>query len=557
MKQVFPLIVIITLILLVYSDLTNAFYQQDEWYFFGSAFSKGLGKHLTTGSPLSLFIHRPVGRVFNVFCFRLFGLNYFYYGLTSILLHCLNSILVYFLAARISKNTLFSFLAALFFAFNSPSTQSFIWFSALNTAALSLTFLLLTLIFFSYFIESKRRKYFYLSFIAFLLSVLTKESNLPLFVLLPFFPLIFKDRRKILTVENLSFLGAGVFYFVLRLLDFAVSSYPSTGRITAQGSVGLRLLLNSIFYPLEGLSQIFTPVFLLFSWSGKLTSLCPWLKGSNLIGLARETIFGEFVSLSLSLFLLIFVFLLGWYLEKKKKREGKILWFSLSFLLLSFLPYIFLTKGHAFLEGRHYYPAILGAAFLFALLLSEGWEILFRKRNLGYYVSVLACAAVFSSCHIGYIQKDIKALSETSAVRKMILGRIRKEKPTLDQKTIFYVSGNVAYVLPELKIPFQQGFGWTLLVWYYETGTVKPEFFADDFLWDMGTEGYKEIGNRGFGYFGDYKKLLETIKKYQLKPENVYGFFYDAPNIELLDITSKLREKLDDDLQKPEGSQEV
>ena len=98
--------------------------------------------------------------------------------------------------------------------------------------------------------------------------------------------------------------------------------------------------------------------------------------------------------------------------------------------------------------------------------------------------------------------------------------------PELPNKTVFFITSNQDFIVENNPLPFQQGIGYTLMVWYWDMSPVPVEFLLNDHLWDLASQGYKEIDNRGFGYFTEEYKLEETIKDYD--NIEVVSLYYDA-----------------------------
>ena len=137
-----------------------------------------------------------------------------------------------------------------------------------------------------------------------------------------------------------------------------------------------------------------------------------------------------------------------------------------------------------------------------------------------------------------------------SRTRKSILDQIIKTYPRLPEKVVFYTESDTAFygLPPEERImPFQSGFGQTLLVWYFNQGENWPACFfkpEDDFLFAITEEGYRECSGRGFGYFRNFNLLQETLVENNLSKENVIAFVFKLKYNELIDVTRKVRENL-------------
>ena len=148
-----------------------------------------------------------------------------------------------------------------------------------------------------------------------------------------------------------------------------------------------------------------------------------------------------------------------------------------------------------------------------------------------------------------FLNQNLVEFTRRGEVRKSILTTIQLVYPDLPDKVVVYTQSNQPYygLPPETKIlPFQSGLGQTLLVWYYPTEKFPKEFFADRFLWDIEEQGYKEVGDHGFGYFRDLDLLRDAIGQYNLPGESVIAFSWDGKKNFLTDITQEVRNEIYD-----------
>jgi hypothetical protein len=100
--------------------------------------------------------------------------------------------------------------------------------------------------------------------------------------------------------------------------------------------------------------------------------------------------------------------------------------------------------------------------------------------------------------------------------------------------------------MPESEkiLPFEVNFGQTLLDWYVLDQKFGRVFFENKFLWDLTSQGYKEDGNQGFGYFRDLNFLLSAIEENELQKESIIAYRYDSVSKTLTNITDQVREKI-------------
>jgi hypothetical protein len=132
-------------------------------------------------------------------------------------------------------------------------------------------------------------------------------------------------------------------------------------------------------------------------------------------------------------------------------------------------------------------------------------------------------------------------------MRSEILTTIKKTYPNLLPKAVFYTESNSSYYgLPEKDkiMPFQSGFGQTLLAWYYKDEMFPKEFFNDRFLWEIKDQGYREFSNRGFGYYRDIDLLKSTVLEYKIPKESIYAFSWDSKHRILRNISDRIRQEI-------------
>ena len=124
---------------------------------------------------------------------------------------------------------------------------------------------------------------------------------------------------------------------------------------------------------------------------------------------------------------------------------------------------------------------------------------------------------------------------------------IKNNRPNPPDNVVFYTeSDHSFYGLPvdQRIMPFQSGFGQTLLVWYNQTENFPSEFLRDRFLWEITSQGYRVSSGRGFGYFRDFNVLAKAILENELNADSVVSFRYDLDTDTLTDNTNEVRGRL-------------
>ena len=122
---------------------------------------------------------------------------------------------------------------------------------------------------------------------------------------------------------------------------------------------------------------------------------------------------------------------------------------------------------------------------------------------------------------------------------------MKKVWPTLPDKAIVYIEGDRFYYHPTLKIPFQLGPGFMMMVLYYNTGKIPKELIDSWYLLSVQEEGYKVSGNKAFGYFYEINALKDIYAHNpKLKQEQLVGMHYDSTQEKFIDITAQIQSEI-------------
>ncbi|QQG47074.1 MAG: hypothetical protein HY044_02950 [Candidatus Woesebacteria bacterium] len=543
---IWPFLLLILTTLLVFGSVTKTFYQQDEWHGLGDVLSLGFNSvSITIAGPISLLFGggRLLSNLLVYFFYSRYPFNLLPISLTIIFLHAVDSILVYLLAYKFTKKVIPSFLGAIFFIINSVSSGSVIWPASGLSTLPSIFFILLSLLYFLEYLAKNKKRLLIITFVCLYVSLFFKETAVPLFFLLPLSSLLFKKIpfKKFIKIYWIFFSFSFLLIFY-RLIQFENITTKQDLFITgASNSVPLTLVVRAIMYPLTSFSLIYIPSETILTITKHITWVYYPFFPKDLYDLVAQTAILDI----LALFASFFIFTLLYFLFKKAKSvTKKYIIFVTILILLSYLPYIIISKSYSYLESRYYYTAAIGAGLLIALCVKRILDL--KKTKL---FALLFLLIPFYYLHLKIISSQIDIQVSRSQERLQILNNFLKETPFLDKKTIFYISGNqVHYVSEGNYLPMQQGMGYTLLVWYEAHQKAPAEllpFIRDHYLWELiGGQGYKEINGFGFGYFWDLEKLKEVVFKNKLTKDNIQAFYYDSEKEELKNIKDEVLKKL-------------
>jgi len=151
------------------------------------------------------------------------------------LLHLTNIFLVYKIIEKLTRKTFIGLLAAFIFTLFYRNPQVIYWISAASADLISTTFYLAAIVFYIYFLEKNKTKFYWLSFSSFLLGLLTKESVilLPIALFIIEFTIFNKIKEtKFRTVVNRywPFVGLALIFILFYMFTAIKSGNPFLSR---------------------------------------------------------------------------------------------------------------------------------------------------------------------------------------------------------------------------------------------------------------------------------------------------------------------------------------
>lgn len=555
-KNSLPAIILISLaILFAYFGLQESFFEQDEWhsfgyynYLFSLNGSEFIGNVLRSG-PLSHFT--PLSLFFKMELYRLFGLNSAPYFLVSIFLHILVSISVYVLILLLTKKKLPAFIGSLFFAVNSSHHQAVTWLGTFDGTESATLFGVLALVCSLLYLEQNRKKFLYFSLAFILVALLFKETAITfLLVMVGLTLFAFREKRKGIKIDFLTLGIVPVSYLLLRFV-YLIFGVQSSAVVVGQDTKNFLFVAgyNFITTPVKIFTQILAPNETLISFVNSLQSLFdksqfftqgPWV---------LESVFKyDLITLFSGMLILVILFWLG------RKIVSKLpFYMGVALIILTTVPFLIFRKYLVYLDSRYLYPASVGFGIVIGSLIASFGKYFYAENKIQFTTVVtrflVSLVFLVILIHVGSLKWTITQQVEFGRERKEIINKITKDYSQLPQKAIFFVESDTSYYgLPESDkiLPFQSGFGQTLLVSYYQKDKFPVEFFLNDFLWGITDQGYKEINGRGFGYYRDFDLLKNKVKEYRISGNSVIAYSWDSKSNTLTNITEEVRAKLND-----------
>lgn len=545
--------------ILTFGKLPFTFFLQDEWLI--------IGTYLRLDKADLDWLHRffiykqlthlvPFAHLVSYAQFELFRLNFFLYGASAIIIHLINTILVYYLSSLLLKKRILSFIAGFLFLTSSISHQGFTWIATTIGTSFSTLFLLLSLIFFTKYITKTTYKirYLILSAVFLAISILFKEISIFAFIFLPVFWFIYKrnDLAK-LKMILIMFVPLGVLYMSIRIINLIMinltNSMESGFTQPGLGEYAFRIFA----LPLRFISQGILPQEIIIKVSSNWVNVVyPFYEDSqnlkDLIPHIAQSVGADIVSFFFAVLVIIISIIFILFYKKREQQYAKTILLSLVFISLSSFPFILVPGKAGFnslIDGRHLYTTEIFTSILLAIL-TYGVYLWLPKKKLALAVIFITVGS-FIFFNVAKIRSELHKQVGIGFIRKSILNTITGLHPKLPERAVFYIESDKAYygLAPEEKIlPFQSGFGQTLLVWYESKGHDFPScMYEGQYLYDLLSEGYRECEGRGFGYFRKMEQLKRAVKENKFPTQNINAFTYDSSSNSLTDITTMVRDE--------------
>jgi hypothetical protein len=525
-----------------YFKVPLLFFQQDEILGLGFFIKEG-SRIIFSGFGSGGITHFvPVTMSISYSIFSLFGLNYSVFNLLSLLLHFINTLLVYALGKRIFKNKLTPFIAVLIFISSNVAAELLMW-PVINLNVISLTFSLLAwLVVIDGNFLKNIKGYFRMIFVTilFLLSLFSVEYSAGFAIFIPVaYCLLNPGKIKLKLIRLSPFILTSFIYFLFRIIPIVGSKGLSGVAVTNEIPIYLRWIVLMPRY----FGQLFfgQPIILLISrLIGEIT------------GPAYEfELYVETKVFPLTAFYLgaaiiaISVFI---YRKFKEIRKTYSSMFLLTVLMIAFssLPFLLVpgaASSFTIFPSRYMYFGLVGLALYLGFINDYFLE---KRKTKGPMIILCFTILLIVSGTVGNYQKG-KSLFQIGQLRLKIIKSIDSNISIIPQKLIIYTESDTSYYgLPaeEKILPFQSGFGQTLLLFLNQKGKFPRDFFPGDYLWEIKSQGYKEFQERGFGYFRNFDMMVKTVREYKLEKESVLAYRFNSSSNTLTDITREVRDKI-------------
>jgi tetratricopeptide (TPR) repeat protein len=272
--------------------------------------------------------------------YSLFKADPFAYHFTNVLLHIINSLLLFGLVYALSRNHFVSLLTALLFAVHPLSVESVAWLAE-RKGALSAAFYFMSLLFYVRYKKNGLRRYFIVCMLSFVLSLLSKSMavSLPLVLLLMDYLMGRKIDKKAL-LEKASFFVVSAIFMVIAYFSKQDSMNQGPHYTTVQYILGPAY--NICFYLVKSISPV---------------NLCAlYSTGEHDVDLTMKMILSAIALCGITVMIYRF------------RRSSKITVFCSLFFLVTLLPVLQIVSsgGWTNVADRYTYIPLIGVYLLFA-----------------------------------------------------------------------------------------------------------------------------------------------------------------------------------------------
>lgn len=401
-RPLFSLLVLVITIFGLYLPILSTYFLADDYNYVGHLLvyardyvqGEQLAKWFVVFSAqglqnpdLSVFF-RPVVQWLWLGDFIMWGTDAFGYHLTNVILHALNSFLVYLIALRLLHSRFGGIAAGLLFALHPIHPDSVAWIAD-RTDVLSAFFYFLSVTFFVLYRQRAKLPFYAVSVIAFSLAIGTKENTVALPIVLLAYDLLFENRPRIdLLKAQLPFWLALGGYVALRLIVLG-----QFGRNTGGGFLSYGATLFAHFY-VQSLAQPF------------------------ITDITQELFF---VALSIIvIFLIVF-------------RTRRAVWFGAAWVLISLVP----AASAAYVAPRLVYAPSAGLAFALAAAIAQP-----ISRQMNWARASSAAALAFFLLAYGWgLARRVDDWAAAGTVARAIPSETQRLAPALAPNSRLYYTG--------------------------------------------------------------------------------------------------------------------
>ena len=329
---------------------------------------------------------------------QLLGINSLGYHLTNILLHAINTALLFIMLSTMTSSKLRSAFVAACFALHPLHVESVVWVTE-RKDVLSGLFCILTILLFSKYVLQNKREYYILSLLSFVLGLMSKPMlvTLPLILLLmDYWPLVRYKQGGNQYNLFVKFISEKIPFIVFSFFSGVVTCFAQRGAITDSNilPIGIRLG-NAIASYGNYICKLLWPVNLTFFYPLQVT-------------------ISHWAVIILSMILLVLSALSIWM-----RRDYPYIFVGWFWFVITLLPVIGIIQvGVQSMADRYTYIPLIGL-FIGA---TWGFPTIMKCGSLNHYIltivasAIIVVSAALSWRQIDYWRDDISLASHAILV---------------------------------------------------------------------------------------------------------------------------------------------
>ncbi len=368
--------------------------------------------------------YSPINQLMYLLIYNIAEYNPFYYHLTSLLLHIINSCLVFFIlknllefsnkiesAQRINN---IAFITTLFFALHPLQVEAVAWVSASKVVLFSLFYLIGTLTFIQH-LKTRKRTFYFLTILCFILSYGSKEQALtfPVWILFVYWVYGINIRKVKTWLQVLPFF---VLSIVLGLFFLLALSRTTNGELNT-----LYPLWQRFFYASYSIAEYFTKWFFPY----KLLFYYPF---PNQVGEALPTWLFAYPILLITILAIFWEYISHWVIS-----TGLLFFLLHIALMLHIIP----MDRSMITSDRYTYLASIGFAFIVSYLffiLADKW----KKYRKGLFFVLFSIFVVLGT----YSHNRVKAWHDSGSIKNVLNKQKNKDENQTTTKLFQEVVNN-------------------------------------------------------------------------------------------------------------------
>ncbi len=277
--------------------------------------------------------------------YKLFGFNPKLFHLDNLLLHLINIVLVFYLIKLLLKDEKISLVIALFFAIHPMHVESVVWISERKDLLYALFYISSIILYIQYIKKNRKMKWYILSLLLFIASLLSKSMavTLPVVLLVIDFYLNLKITKQSL-IEKIPFF---ILSIVIGIITIKTQTIDGANSYIPVYSFFDRIFLVSyavVFYVFKALLPI------------NMSALHPYPEKVN--GFLPLVFYLSFIAILIA----------AWFIYKSKKLRKDIIFGFLIFLVTISVVIQLMPIGQAIVAERYTYIPYLGLFIIVGLI---------------------------------------------------------------------------------------------------------------------------------------------------------------------------------------------